>query len=304
MPLIGPPKSKKVLARPPLRPIDPDDNIPMNGDGLPTEATDQNVSLTSLGWLFVAPPGFGKSEFFATFPDCLMLACEAGHKFITGHKLIIDEWAGSGSTTDTDGNIHVSFLEAVKRILASDRFKFIIVDTLDALVKKCIDHHLGKAGQQHISELGDYGKGYDMGQNDPIRKVLNDLFMSGRGVGLITHQQIETRSFTKGVKSKKETTLPNGIYKIVYPQMDIIIHGEFGGVREGNKHHDRIIKSEGSEDILAKNRGGILPPAWISPLDIAERGAQVREFFEGDTSERKEHVDAAYAEYCEFYVSE
>lgn len=274
------------------------------GDGLPECETDQEVKLTSLRWLFVAPPGFGKSEFFALFPNSLMLACEEGHKFIKGHKIIIDQWAGAGATEDTDGNMHMSFLEACKRIEASGRFDFIIIDTLDALVKKCIDHHIGKANQAHLSDLGEYGKGYDLGQNDPIRRELNKIFTSGRGMGLITHQAVETKSFSRGPKSKKETTLPNGIYKIVFPQMDIIIHGEFGAQRDGHKWRDRIIKSEGSEDILAKNRGGILPPAWISPQPLADRAAQVREFFEGTPEERLAAVDAAFAAFSEIYETE
>lgn len=271
------------------------------GDGLPDAPTDQDVKLTSLRWLFVAPPGFGKTEFFSLFPNSLMLACEEGHKFVTGHKIIIDKWAGPGSAEDTDGNLHMSFQEAVKRIEASARFEFIIVDTLDALVKMCIDHHIGKANQAHLSDLGEYGKGYDLGQNDPIRRELSRIFKSGRGMGLITHQQIETKSFSKGPKSKKETTLPNGIYKLIYPQMDLIIHGEFGAQREGNNYRDRIIKSEGSEDILAKNRGGVLPPAWLSPQDMTERAAQIREFFEGSAEERTASIQKAFTDFGEIY---
>lgn len=301
VPVAKPQNQLKVEKQPH---VPPEDDIPMEhvkGDGLPEAATDQDVKLTSLRWLFVAPPGFGKTEFFALFPDSLMLACEEGHKFVTGHKIIIDKWAGVGHTEDSDGNMHMSFLEAVKRITASERFQFIIIDTIDALVKMCIDHHIGKANQSHLSDLGEYGKGYDLGQNDPIRRSLTEIFKSGRGMGLITHQATETKNFSKGPKTKKETTLPNGIYKIIFPQMDIIIHGEFGATREGNKFRDRIIRSEGSEDILAKNRGGVLPPAWISPQDPVARAAQVREFFEGTPEERAEAVAAAFKECAEVY---
>lgn len=271
-------------------------------DGLPTEETSQVVSMNSLGWMFVAPPGFGKSELFALFPDALMLACEAGHKFIKCAKLIIDCWEGKGQEVDDDGNIHVSFEEAIDRIENSARYKFIIIDTIDALIKKCIDAHVEAANQSHLSDLGEYGKGYDLGQNDPIRKSLNRLFATGRGLGIITHQEIKTNNFSKkGALSKKETSLPNGIYKIVYPQMDIIIHGEYGGIREGQKHKDRIIKSEGDEDILAKNRGGILPSAWISPLDLESRRQQIVSFFQPDLKKRAAALEAATKEFETHY---
>lgn len=297
MPLKAPPKPPAKATPPPKPALDG----PID-DGLPTEDTDQVVSMTSLGWMFVAPPGFGKSELFALFPDYLMLACEGGHKFIKGRKLIIDEWGGKGEATDSDGNLHVSLEEAQRRIENSERYQFIGIDTIDSLIKKCIDWHVDKANQAHLSDLGDYGKGFDLGQNNPIRKFINSIFSTGRGLGIITHQEIKTNTFKKkGPESKKETSLPNGIYKILYPQMDIIIHGEYGGVREGNKHRDRIIKSEGDEDILAKNRGGILPPAWISPLDLDERKAQMMSFFQKDPLARAKAVQAAHAEYLSIY---
>lgn len=313
MPLKAPAKPIPKPTATRTAPTKEEDEIPMGegevqmeiyGDGLPEAATDQDVSLTSLRWLFVAPPGFGKTEFFSLFPDCLMLACEEGHKFVTGFKMIIDSWSGTEDYEDADGNRHVSFLEAVKRIKNSSRFKFIIIDTLDSLVKKCVDFHIGKANQAHLSDLGEYGKGYDLGMNDPIRRSLNELFSTGRGIGLITHQEIKTNNFKKAPASKKETSLPNGIHKIVYPQMDIIIHGEFGGQREGNSYRDRIIKSEGSEDILAKNRGGVLPPAWIAPVGPTERAEQIQAFFDKDIEIRDAAKVAAYTEYCSFYEGE
>lgn len=291
MPLKAPPKTPTSKL---------EDTKSSFNDGLPDEDTSQVVSMTSLGWMFVAPPGFGKSELFALFPGNLMLACEAGHKFIVGKKLLIDCWSGKGEEIDQDKNIHVSMEEAASRIENSERFSFITIDTIDALCKKCVDHFVEGSNVQDLSDLGDYGKGFNIGQNDPIRKMVNRLFSSGRGLGIITHQEIKTNTFKKKVpQAKKETSLPNGIYKLLYPQMDIIIHGEFGGIREGNKHRDRIIRSEGDEDILAKNRGGVLPPAWISPLDLEERREQIECFFQKDPVARTKAVKDAH----EFYLS-
>lgn len=274
------------------------DTSPVEDDGLPLSPTSQMVNFQGLGWLFVGPPGFGKSEFFSQFPDALMLSFEAGHKFINCHKIIVDDWEGKGETKDDDGNLHMSFMEALGRIENSERFTFIILDTLDALIKKCVDWHIAKANVDHLSGLGDYGKGFDLGQNDPIRKSLNRLFATGRGLGLITHQLVTTNNFKKGAVSKKETSLPNGIWKIVYPQMDVILHGEYGAIRDKNKHRDRIIRTEGTEDMLAKNRGGILPPAWISPIDKKERIQQLKSFF---TEGRESAVEQAYKQFTEIY---
>lgn len=278
--------------------------IPPGEDTLPDQPTEQSVNYKTLGWLAIAPPGFGKSELFASFDDSLMLACEGGHKFIKCPKLIIDSWAQPGEGKDADGNIHCSFLAALKKIESSTRYEFVFIDTIDALVKKCIDHHVEKANQSHLSDLGDYGKGFDLGQNDPIRKAINRIFATERGIGLITHQEIKTATFKKGSQqaSKKETSLPNGIFKFVYPQMDIIIHGEFGGIQEGNKHRDRILRAEGTEEVLAKNRGGILPGAWISPLDFKARGEQIASFFQKDDDARKAAIKEASDQYKALYA--
>lgn len=275
--------------------------LPMSFDGLPEAPTSQTPSMTSLIWTMVAPPGWGKSELFSMFPESLMLSFEAGHKFIDCYKVIIDEWESTEEpTTDNDGNSHMSFMQAIDLIekQQSMRFKFIIWDTIDAAIKKCVDHFVGKAKVAHISELGDYGKGYTLAQNDPMRKAINRLLNTGRGLGIITHQKINTNVFTKGPKSKKETTLPNGIWELIYPQSDIILHGEFGEIRKPNKHRDRIIKSEGNEDMLAKNRGGILPPAWIAPLQKEKRIEQLMGFF---GPQRITKIAEATQQYQEIY---
>lgn len=303
-PLKAPPKPAAKADKPaPLAGpiVVPSSFTNMASDGLPEGETDQEVKMEFLKWLFVAPPGFGKTTFFSLFPNCLNLACEEGHKFVKGFKLIIDAWEGNEVGEDSDGNLHMSFTEAVKRIESSTRFSFAMIDTVDAVNKMCIDHHVGKAKQQHISELGDYGKGYDLAQNLPMRREMSKILKSGRGLGLVTHQKIATQQFKKGPASKKETTLPNGIYEMLFPQMDIIIHGEFGGVRAGQKHRDRIIKSEGSEDILAKNRGGVLPPAWICPADLEESAALTQSFFKGTAEDRASAIEAAHKEYQKFY---
>lgn len=276
-------------------------NIEVDEVGLPLAKTKQVVTMDSLRVLMVAPPGFGKTTLLTAAPDCILLACEEGHRFIECHKLIIDSWDDSKEHVDQDGNLHVSFLEAVARLVASDRFRFVVVDTLDALVKMCTDHFLKKYRGEHISDLGDYGKGYDIAQNAPIRRIMGELLKTGRGVSYVTHQEITQKTFTaKGkkaeTKTKKETSLPNGIVKFVLPQMDIVYHGEFGGTREGNSYRDRIIRTEGGEDILAKNRGGVMPRAWIVPRDPQEAWKQLERFLVD-----REAVIAAEREYHEWY---
>lgn len=267
--------------------------------GLPLAPSKQVVDPKKLRTLFVAPPGFGKTEFFASNKDSLLLAAEEGHAFVECHKLILNSWDGdtrNDRKVDSNGNATMSFIEAANALSSTDRFPMVIIDTLDALVKMCTDSYVVGRNVEHISELGDYGKGYDIAQNAPIRRAIMEIFKSGRGVGMTTHQQINEHNIGKNKKGKKETSLPNGVIKFIYPMVEIVLHGEFGGQREGFQSRDRIVRTEGSEEILAKNRGGMLPPAYIMEHDQSKRWTQFESFFIDPKAK-----DAAYAEYLEFY---
>lgn len=269
--------------------------------GLPAQKTKQAVTIEQLRLLVIGHPGIGKTTLLTAGPDTLLLACEEGHKFIEGFKIVIDSWDDTDEDTDEDGNLHLSFLEAVKRLKKTKRFKFIVVDTLDALVNMCKDHFLKKYRSEHLADLGDYGKGYDIAQNTPIRRVMGEMLKTGRGIGYITHQKITTNTFeSKGKKAstqvKKETSLPSGIMAIVYPQVDAIFHMEFGGTQEGNAWRDRIIRTEGSETLLAKNRGGKFPRAFIVPSDPVEAWAKLNSFLEEPAN-----ILLAEQEYHELY---
>ncbi len=255
------------------------------GDGLPEFPTVATANPIALRYLAIAPPSWGKTELFMAFPDSLLLACEEGHKLVKGYKIVIDCYDYKDRTkyidpwTDDDGNKHMSFLQAAKLIEKSDRFKFIIIDTVDALVKMIIDYHIGTKKVEHIEDIGAYGRGYDIGQNSPFRRAMNQIIKTGRGMGYTTHQQVNERLFKTGPKAKKETTLPSGILKILVPQVDIAFHGEFGKKRKGNRFRDRIVVTEGTDEIVAKNRGGIMPNRFILPQEFDKRWPMLEGFF-------------------------
>lgn len=266
--------------------------------GLPDEPSKPADSASDIRTLIVSPPGWGKTEFFMSNPDCLLLACEEGHKFTGGFKVIIDAWDGVLSNGDTkpyqDAKKvwHNSFVKAVAALQSTSRYNYVFIDTIDALVKMLLDYGLAKRRVEHASDAGDYGKGWDIVQNTPFRRQLNILIKSGRGIGASTHEQAENKNFKSGTRAKKETTLPSGIYRQIYAQFDLILHGVFGKARKSQKTRERILVSEGSEDILAKNRGGLLPPAFIVPRKFEDRWKQFENFFKNPKTKEE-----AFAEY-------
>jgi len=270
----------------------------IESDGLPSAPTSQSVNPQQTRQLIIAPPGWGKTTFFMNFPGALLLAFEEGHMFVKGFKIIIDKWIGDCERIDDHGNLHLSADQALKRILASERFPFVIIDTVDAAAKMCLDFFLERERAEHVADLGEYGRGYDTAQNTPLRRYFNQILKTGRGIGYTTHEKVKNE-FNKRkeiVKTTITASMPNGVMEVLFPQVDVILHGEFGGVPEGVLHRQRILRTEGAEEFMAKNRGGLLPPAFIVPEDGACAWEQFKGFFE-----KPETIKKAYDKYLESY---
>lgn len=240
-------------------------------------------------FLTVAPPGWGKTEFVMSNPECLLLACQQGHGGVDGYKITITSWDDKKEPEEIDGMMHMSFRQAVRQIQKNRAilpYKFVAIDTLDDLIKMLVREMLGKLHVQHLSDL-EYGKGWDLGQNSPFRNEMNILTKCGMGVIFITHEDTTEKTF-KGVKqAKKETALPGGIFKQIFPIVESVLHGVFGKRRKGQVRRDRIFVTEGSESMLAKNRYGLLPPAWVVNPDIEERWEEFKSFW-SDPKKRDE----------------
>lgn len=266
---------------------------------LPTQPTASIIKPNSLVILIIAEPKWGKTKFFMSNPKALLLAFEEGHKFQRGKKLAIDCWDSKfdyKGKTDQEGVKHCTAQQAVEALEedASDAFNFVIVDTVDMAVKMSSDFFCEQGRVEHPSDLGDYGKGWDKAINTPLRKWLMRILKTGRGVGLITHSKIEVQKFTNGEKARKEMSLGKGPRSLVESQADIIMHGEFGIKRTGNRLRDRVLVCEGDMDTLAGNRSGtMLPSRYIVSPDNPWK--QFEGFFKDEKAASK-----AEAEYRKF----
>lgn len=265
---------------------------------LPTKSTAAEVKPSQCVILLIAEPKWGKSSFFMSNPNALLLGFEAGQKFLRGKKLAIDKWDQKRGRyegkIDSEGVRHVTAMQAVDALEKDNAFDFVIIDTVDMAVKMCADYFCELGGKEHPSELGDYGKGWDQAINTPMRKFLMRILKTGRGVGLITHSKVEVQKFTSGEKARKEMSLGKGPRYLCESQADIIMHGELGRKRSGNRLRDRILVCEGDMDTLAGNRSGtMLPSRYV--VDPAGAWAQFAKFFTDKTA-----ADKAEADYKKF----
>lgn len=249
---------------------------------LPSKPTKAPIDPRRLKMLIIAPPKWGKTTLGCSAPDSILLAFEEGHMFHETHKIIIDVWKyapGESGGTDDDGNTHLDMHTAVAAICASDRFQFVVIDTADMAAKMCLDYHYKKLGVNHASEAGDYGKGWDLCLTQPFRQQIGQLMKSGRGCLFITHTGVVTKKVGGVEISRQETTLPSQVQKFLHTQADLIVHGNFGKLRKGNRDRDRIISLDGTNEILAGSRvrGINMPKKYI--VDPDDPWAQLESFF-------------------------
>lgn len=211
--------------------------------------------------LLIAPPKWGKTTFFTDNPNSILLAFETGHRFRKANKIEIVGWHDKTHDIEKDkeGVPRMMVTQALDVIEATERYDFVIFDTVDMAAQLCSDYHCKKLGIQHPSDLT-YGKGWDQALNKPMRQIITRMLKSGRGVGLITHTKNEIARFTTGEMARKESTMPSGVAKFCISQADMMMHGEMGKKRDGLKQRDRIMVTEGDQDTLAGNRSGTLLP--------------------------------------------
>lgn len=262
---------------------------------LPDKVSKININPIRRVYLGIAPPKWGKTSWFCSIPNSVLLATEEGHGFQETHKIIIDSWdkhrEDKGLAIDDDGIHHLSLIEAVDALCASDKFDFVIIDTADMAGKMCLDWHYKKYGVSHASDAGDYGKGWDLCLTQPFRQVLIKIMKSGRGVGFITHAKIKESKLGKGTTTKVETTLPSQVQHFLHTQADVILHGSFGRLRVGMHDRDRIISMDGSNEILAGSRikGVDLPRKFI--VDHDKQWEQWVSFFKDPKATAKANLD-------------
>src|SRR6478735_4806116 len=154
---------------------------------LPKKATSSRINPATLVSLLIAAPKWGKTRFFTSNPNSVLLCFEPGYKFVKCKKIIIDKWDQKKTAypikIDSDGDPHMTAMQALEALEATDLYDMAIVDTVDMATKMCIDFFTSAAGKDHPSDMGDWGKGWEKAQNNPMRQFLLRLQKTGRGVG-------------------------------------------------------------------------------------------------------------------------
>jgi len=259
----------------------------------PTEIHRGHPLPHKLKYLLMAPPKWGKTSFFAGVPNALLLAFEEGHADVACFKIVITGWnvplRERGPIEDDETHIkYASAMEVAEALEVYCPYDFIIIDTIDSLVKMVSSFECSRNGLKHPSDGGDYGKGFDLYQTEPTRLYYNRLVKLGVGVAAITHVKEDWKKNKYGVEEfRRETSLAAGVQRFVHAQADVIINGQFKRRRKGRRDRDREISFDGTNEVMAGTRikSVYLPVKYIPAVPTLE------------------HPDAPWTQWTEFFTN-
>ena len=218
--------------------------------------TEKSVPVSEPGrltTLIYGQPKVGKSTFASEYPDAIFLSIEPGLNSLSVWKVDIHSWEEFG--------------EAWAELKKDDRFKTIIIDTLDNLYDFCREYILKKTGFAHESEDDHYGRQYAMIKKE-FHKALNAMATNRFGLVMISHADMKDEKTRAGKVRKAYPNLPNKAREVVMSMVDLILYVdtiEYAKDESSEPELRRVIHTKGSDTFEAGDRTGRLPE--LLPLD-------------------------------------
>lgn len=202
---------------------------------LPTEKSSPQDNLGDYTWLIYGEKKIGKTSLAAQFPDALFMMFEPGGKGLSIYQKPLTSWA--------------EFKEYVNLLRAdpSERFKTVVIDTVDIAYDQCMEYVGKRSGFSHPGEMNDFGKSWQMVSRE-FTKVINDLVHTGRGVMFLSHaKESEFQEATGAKHNKIIPTMSNQARNFVTGFVDVIAYyGYYGS--------ERLLTIRGSDTVDAGHR--------------------------------------------------
>lgn len=223
---------------------------------LPKDKTHEGYSLSNIRALWYGAPKIGKSTFCSKFDNALFLATEKGLKGLDVYKVDIVCWE--------------DFVSAINLLdVKEHNFRTINIDTVDNLMKFCLDYVCTKHRIDHPSDLK-WSKGWNLLRNE-FEKYILKLSMSNYGINFVSHEKEYEVSTRHSKYTKIGPSIPNQARRVVLPFVDII--GRCYMEERVNKLTDQIVERrficfKPSMYVEAGDRTGLLED--IIPLRYEE----------------------------------
>jgi len=208
-------------------------------------------------------PGVGKTTWATSFPDSLLLSCERVSKGIECYDFMADE--GGVRNWET-------FLAAVDLLEKNpDRFRTVVIDTIDAAYNQCLTAVCKKREISHPQDEG-HGKAWDAVRRE-FTETIDRLQRTGRGIVFISHaKEIEILSHSGEKYSRIQPTMSGQAYAFVKAKTDFVFFAEY--FRDPNGNPMRVLVTSGDEVVDAKSAGDLprfLPLERQNGVDVILR---------------------------------
>lgn len=212
-------------------------------------------------------PGVGKTSFAAQFPDALFFMFEPGGRWLEIAQLPKDDKVFANWQ---------EFVSAIDAIVASPRFKTIIIDTVDIAYEKASEKILEDSGEDHInSGTLAYGTGFDKA-DALFKKEILRIASTGRGIIFISHAKSQDFERATGAKySKLVGTVKDRGRRFIDGFVDVTgYYGYFGD-------SEHWLQIQGTENVHAKQRikGRFMTARTNKPLYAIPMGESPEESY-------------------------
>lgn len=211
--------------------------------------------------------------------DALFIATEKGYSALNVFAIDLTNW------NETNALLRQLKLPEVK-----NKFKVIVVDTVDILYDLAISYTLKINGCTDLSDKP-FGKLY--GEVDKIfNNFLLEITRLGYGLALIGHAKTQSKLAKKGKNEvESDYTIPSLArrgYQIVANMVDNIFYVTIEEDEEGNQR--RVIKTRETNEYFAGSRFKYLPDTILLDADVINEEMQKAVDKEENTTEEKKDL--------------
>jgi hypothetical protein len=223
----------------------------------------------------------GKSTLCAKLygDDALFICTEKGYNALNIFAVDLTSW------NETNG-----LLRQLKDQNVKDKFKVIVIDTVDILYDLAISYVLKINGCTDLSDKP-FGKLY--GEVDKIfNNFLLEITRLGYGLALIGHAKTQSKLAKKGKNEvESDYTIPSLArrgYQIVANMVDNIFYVTIDYDEEGNRI--RVLKTRETSEFFAGSRFKYLPETILLDADVLKEEMQKAVDKEENTTDEKKDL--------------
>ena len=211
--------------------------------------------------------------------DALFIATEKGYNALSVFAVDLTSW------NETNG-----LLRQLKMPEIKERFKVIVIDTVDILFDLATSHILKLNGCTDLSDKP-FGKLYG-----EVDKIFNEFLLSitrlGYGLALIGHAKTQSKLAKKGNNEvESDYTIPSLArrgYQIVAAMVDNIFYITIDEDEDGNQK--RVLKTRATNEYFAGSRFKYLPETILLDADVLREEMQKAVDKEENTTEEKKDL--------------